>query len=51
MAERSTVTQSVQIGVETTPGTSVAALKRLGSMGFKIGVQTDFNSLHPTGAK
>lgn len=51
MAERSTITQSVQIGVETTPGTPVAAAKRLGSMGFSIGPATDFNTLMPIGQK
>ena len=51
MAERSSITQSVQIGVETTPGTAVAAPKRLGSMGFKIGPAIDTNPLIPTGTK
>lgn len=51
MAERSSVTQSVQIGVETTAGTAVAAAKRLGSMGFKIGPAIDSKPLMPTGTK
>jgi hypothetical protein len=51
MAERSTITQSVQIGVETTPGTAVAANKRLGSLGFSIGPSTEFNDLRPIGQK
>lgn len=51
MAERSTITQSVQIGVEVTPGTPVAATKRLGSMGFNIGPQTEFSPLRPIGQK
>ncbi len=51
MAERSTITQSVQIGVEVTPGTPVAATKRLGSMGFNMGPQTDFTALRPIGQK
>lgn len=51
IAERSTITQSVQIGVETTPGTPVAAGKRLGSMGFAIGPQTEFKALRPIGQK
>lgn len=51
IAERSSITQSVQIGVETTPGTPVAANKRLGSMGFNIGPQTEFNNLRPIGQK
>lgn len=51
MAERSSITQSVQIGVETTPGTAVAANKRLGSMGFQIGPQIEANPLRPIGQK
>jgi hypothetical protein len=51
IAERSTITQSVQIGVESTPGTPVAASKRLGSMGFSLGPATDFNDLRPIGQK
>lgn len=51
MAERSSITQSVQIGVESTPGTAVAAGKRLGSMGFEIGPSVDIKPLRPTGTK
>lgn len=51
MAERSTISQSVQIGVEATPGTAVAASKRLGSIGFAIGVQTETSTRRPTGQK
>lgn len=51
MAERSTINQSVQIGVETTPGVAVAASKRLSSMGFKIGPQTSTSVLRPIGQK
>jgi len=51
IAERSSVTQSVQIGVETVPGTAVAAGKRLGSMGFKIGPSIDPKPLTVMGAK
>jgi hypothetical protein len=51
VAERSSITQSVQIGVETTPGTAVAAGKRLGSMGFSIGPQTESTKLRPIGQK
>lgn len=51
MAERSSITQSVQIGVETTPGTAVAANKRLGSMGFQIGPQIEASPLRPIGQK
>jgi hypothetical protein len=38
MAERTTVTQIVQIGVETTPGTSVAATKFLPSLMIETGI-------------
>lgn len=51
MAERSSITQSVQIGVETTPGTAVAAAKRLGSMGFEIGMEADLSNIRPIGQK
>jgi hypothetical protein len=51
VAERSSITQSVQIGVETTPGTPVAANKRLGSLGIAIGPATSFNNLRPIGQK
>lgn len=51
MAERSSITQSVQIGVESTPGTPVAANKRLGSLGFNIGPSTEFSDLRPIGQK
>lgn len=51
MAERSSITQAVQIGVETTPGTAVAANKRLGSMGFEIGPTINSSTLQPIGQK
>jgi hypothetical protein len=51
VAERSSITQSVQIGVETVPGTAVAAPRRLGSMGFEIGPSVDIKPLRPTGTK
>ncbi len=51
MPERSTINQSVQIGVETTPGTAVAATKRLGSIGFSVGVQAEINAQRPIGQK
>ncbi len=51
MAERSTISQSVQIGVEATPGTAVAAARRLGSIGFSLGVQTEINQRRPAGQK
>lgn len=51
IAERSSITQASQIGVETTPGTLVAAPKRLGSMGFEIGPKIKSSSLQPDGQK
>jgi hypothetical protein len=51
VAERSAISQAVQIGVESTPGTLVAAPKRLGSMGFSIGPTIESNALRPTGTK
>lgn len=51
MAERSTISQSAQIGVETVPGTAVAAGKRLGSMGFSFGPKVDIKKLLPAGQK
>jgi hypothetical protein len=51
VAERSTISQSVQIGVETTPGTGVAATRRLGSIGFEMGIQTEISGQRPIGQK
>lgn len=51
MAERSTISQAVQIGVETVPGTAVAATRRLGSIGIELGVQATINSRRPIGQK
>src|SRR5688500_3881133 len=51
MSERSSITQSCQVGVETVPGTAAAAPRRLGSMGFEIGPSVDLNALRPTGTK
>lgn len=51
MAERSSISQSSQIGVESTPGTPVAAGKRLGSMGFTFGPKVDIKKLLPAGQK
>lgn len=51
MAERATINQTVQIGVETTPGTPVAATKSLGSVGFDFGIKVDSNASRPTGQK
>lgn len=51
MAERSSISQAVQIGVETTPGTAVAASRRLGSIGIELGVQADIKTRRPIGQK
>lgn len=51
MAERSTISQVVQFGVESTPGTAVAASKRLGSFGLTVGPKVDSSELRPTGQK
>jgi hypothetical protein len=51
VAERSSISQSVQIGVESTPGTSVAATKRLQSIGFKLGPKVESSTVLPIGQK
>jgi hypothetical protein len=51
VAERSTISQSVQIGVETVPGTAVAAGKRLQSIGFQIGPKVTSKTVLPIGQK
>jgi hypothetical protein len=51
VAERSTISQAVQIGVETTPGTAVAANKRLGSIGFNLAPKVETNAQRPIGQK
>jgi hypothetical protein len=51
VAERSSISQSVQIGVETTPGTSVAATRRLQSIGFKLGPKVESSTVLPVGQK
>lgn len=51
MAERSSISQSVQIGVESTPGTPVAAGKRLASIGFAIAPKVEATTVRPIGQK
>jgi hypothetical protein len=51
MPERSTITQAAQLGVETTAGTSVAATRRLGSLGFSMGPQIETSVSRPIGQK
>ena len=51
MAERSSLNQIVQIGVETTPGTSVAASKRLQSIGIEPSPSVEMDQFRPAGQK
>lgn len=51
MAERSTVAQGGQIGVESTAGTAVPATKRLGSIGVTLGPSIETSAQTPTGQK
>jgi hypothetical protein len=51
MPERQTVSQVQQIGKETTPGTGVAATRRLGSISLAPGVAAEANMFRPQGAK
>jgi hypothetical protein len=48
---RGTVNQGIQIGVETTPGTPVAANKRLPSLSFNLGPQLDSKRYRAAGYK
>lgn len=51
MPERSTISQTVQIGVETTPGTAVPANKKLSSLSISPGVSVNVDEFKPTGQK
>ena len=51
MAERSSMTQGVSLGVETIPGTAVTATRKLGSIGFAPGIKAEFNEQRPMGQK
>lgn len=51
MAERSSLNQNVQIGVETTPGTPVAATKRLQSLGIEPSISVEKDNFRPIGSK
>lgn len=51
MAERATVFETIQIGVETTSGTSVAANKQLLSMSIDPTVDLDVDMFRPDGNK
>ena len=51
MAERQSVAQVQQLGRETTPGTAVAATKRLGSMSLSPGINAEVGMFRPSGVK
>lgn len=51
MAERSTIAQRIQIGVETTPGTPVAATKNLLALSFALSVGQETHDFKPSGGK
>lgn len=51
MAERATLTQGVQLGVESTPGTGVAATKKLTSTSIEIKTKADIKNFRPMGTK
>ena len=51
MAERSSLTQGVQLGLETTPGTSVPANKKFISMGIEPAIQVEPYRFRPMGQK
>lgn len=51
MPERAALTQGVQVGVESTPGTNVAANKQLVSIGISSAVQMEPQRYRPMGSK
>lgn len=51
MAELATVSQVLQLGLETTPGTDVAANKQLTMMDIMMGIRGDMQSFRPQGFK
>jgi hypothetical protein len=51
MAEISTLFMGAQLGKEVTPGTSVAASKKMLSFGIKPGMQTEFKRTRAEGSK
>lgn len=48
---RAAISQGVQIGAETTEGTSVAANRKLQSIGFELGMTPDIQGYRPSGSK
>jgi hypothetical protein len=51
MAENASVFQGVQLGVETTPGTAVAATKKLTAMSFDPSPSVEVSTFKPSGSK
>ena len=51
MSERTTITQVTQIGVEATPGTAVAATKKLGATSIEPSIQAEIQTFRPAGVK
>lgn len=51
MAERSTLTQSSQWGVESTPGTAVAANRKLNALSIELGIKPEVKVFRPSGGK
>lgn len=51
MAERSALNQTIQIGVESTPGTAVAAPTRLQAIGIEPTVDVEMDQFRPMGQK
>lgn len=51
MPERATGNQATQIGVEVTPGTSVAANRKLKSIGIQLNPAGEVNVFRPQGSK
>lgn len=51
MAERSSLNQIIQLGVEVTPGTAVAATKKLQSIGFEPSPSVEMDQFRPAGQK
>jgi hypothetical protein len=51
MPERATIFHSTQLGVETTPGTAVAANKLLQAVGLMVGPKLDIQRFRPEGTK
>jgi len=51
MAERTSITQITQVGVETTPGVGVAANKLLQALSIEPAIKADIKTFKPLGAK